>query len=262
VSARNSHAAKAARRKARESATGGTAPRRQITPARKDAIAEAVHQAVSLVFGNDGIGQCGAYAISGSVVLSRITGQEWILQAGEARFGTGNEAGSAEGEICYSFVPSATSPARTLDGKQATVGGLENGELHAWCVRPENDRAAEIVDFSARHVPLLAERAGLGWAREPLPYLWGTPEDLWRDRFMHMPDLRTTETVMRHFSDHQEPYKDVVTLALWKLGIFSDQRAELMIHDERLLWIMREGFTVVGSSDDGIVAVRSQRPVL
>lgn len=94
-----------------------------------------------------------------------------------------------------------------------------------------------------------------------MAYTWGTHEGLWRERFMYMPDLNTIEHVMQHFSGNQQPYKDAVTLTLWKLGIFSDQRAKQMIHDERLLWIMQEGFTVVGESDDGIVAVR-QPPVL
>ena len=263
MSARNSHAAKAARRKTRGNAADGTLTHKPLTSSRKDAIADAVHQAVSLVFGDDGIGHCDGYAISGSIVLSRITGQDWIMQAGEARFGTGNEVDSPEGEICYSFVPSETSPAQTLGGRTATVGGLANGEFHAWCVRGKsNGQVAEVADFSARHVPVLADRVGIGWARERMAYAWGTHDDLWRDRFMYTPDLQTIETIMRHFSGCQEPYKDVVTLALWKLGIFSDQRAKELIHDERWLWIMQEGFTVVGSPGDGIVAVRLQPPVL
>jgi hypothetical protein len=251
VSARNSRDAKAARRAGRQDRQ-----RAEVTPRISRArIAEAVHEAVCLVGRDDGIGHCDGYAIAGAVVLSVLTRQDWHPQGGEARFGTGREIDSPEGELCFSWQPSATTPAVTPNGITGG-GGLANGELHAWAARAEGGMVAEVADFSARHVPLLARMSGMGWEREDVPYVWGTPQQLHEQRFWFIADRLTTNYINEMFKANLHSYKDIATLALWRLGVHSDQRAEELMHDPKLLGLMRGGYKIAQSFDGGFIAVR------
>jgi hypothetical protein len=259
MTARNSrdarHAAEARRRAAARARRPGTTQPRKPTAVDRDAVADAIHQAVCLVGRDQGIGHCDAYAFGGAVVLSVITGQDWHAQGGEARFGTGQDVGSPDGEICFAWQPSATTIAVAPNGMTG-LGGLANGELHAWCARAQAGKAVEIADLSARHVPLLAEMSGIGWAREPIPYVWGTLQELHGQRFWYMADRATTNTIHRLFSGNLHSYEDIAVLALWKLGVHSDRRAVQLIHDAKLLGLMRDGFTITESFDGGFIAVR------
>jgi hypothetical protein len=187
-------------------------PRKRPGGLDRAAVAESVHQAVCLVSGGDGTGHCVAYAFAGAVVLSVTTGQQWTPQAGEARFGTGQERDSPEGEVCFAYQPSATTGAVTRDGAPA-AGGLANREFHAWCARGQGSEVAEVADFAARHVPGLAESSGIGWAREAIPYLWGTPQQLTAQRCWYRTDEATTNAI--HEAWNIDPaYEDTARLAV------------------------------------------------
>jgi hypothetical protein len=259
VSARPSreerHAAEARRRVAASARKPETTRPPKVPDLDRDAIAEAVHQAVCLVGRDQGIGHCDAYAFGGAIVLSVITRQEWHAQGGEARFGTGQDLDSPDGEICFAWQPSATTLAVSPNG-MVGGGGLANGELHAWCARAQGGKAVEIADFAARHVPTCAETSGIGWAREPIPYAWGTPQQLHGQRIWYIPDRATTDTIHRLFNGNSHSYSDIAVLALWKLGVHGDRRAEELIHDGKLLNLMRDGYTIAESFAGGFIAVR------
>lgn len=218
-------------------------------------IAEAIHEAVCLVGRDEGIGHCDGYAIAGAVVLSVLTRQDWRPQGGEARFGTGQEMDSPEGELCFAWQPSATTPAVAPNG-MVNIGGLANGELHAWAARAEGGRVAEVADFGARHVPRLARMSGMGWEREDLPYVWGTPRQLHEQRFWFIADRATTSFINEGFKANMRSYTDIATLALWRLGVHSDRRAGELMHDARLLGLMRDGYRITESFEGGFIAVR------
>jgi hypothetical protein len=135
-------------------------------------------------------------------------------------------------------------------------GRLANGELHAWCARAENGEAAEIVDFAARHVPYLARWSGLGWEREDVPYAWGAPEQLHEQRFWYRADRDTTNFIHQLFSGNKHSFSDIATLALWRLGVHSDRRAEELMNDPKLLSLMRDGYRIAESFAGGFVAIR------
>lgn len=250
------HAAEAARRAAAQARKPAPAPRKPA-PVDRAAVAEAIHRAVCLTGRDQGIGHCDAYAYAGAVALSVITGGEWYPQGGEARFGTGQDVDAPAGEICFAWQPSATTPVVSPTGLVST-GGLANGELHAWCARAQGGKVVEIADFSARHVPFLAGLSGIGWARGPLPCVWGTPEELHGQRFWYRADQPTTDTIARLYAGNLHSYQDTAILALWKLGVYSDRRAQDLIHDEGLLGLARDGFTVTESGPAGYIAVRGQ----
>lgn len=251
MSARNSRAAKAARRTQRQDRQHDQAAPRFT----KDQIAEAVHEAVRLVGRDEGIGHCDAYAFGGAIVLSVLTRQEWHPQGGMAQFGTGVDKDSPDGELCFTWMPSATGPVVAPNGMTAE-GGLANGELHAWCARAEGGKVAEIADFAARHVPFLARLSGMGWERDDIPYVWGTPEQLHEQRFWYRADRDTTNFIHQIFSGNKHSFSDVATLALWRLGVHSDRRAQELMNDPKLLGLMRDGYKITESFAGGFIAVR------
>jgi hypothetical protein len=251
VSARNSRAAKAARRAQRQDRQ-----RDQVAPAiTRDRIAEAVHEAVCLVGRDEGPGHCDGYAFGGAIVLSVLTKQDWHAQGGMAQFGTGIDQDSPAGELCFTWMPSATTPVVAPNGMTAE-GGLANGELHAWCARAHNGKVAEVADLAARHVPRLARLSGMGWDREDLPYVWGTPQELHEQRFWYRADRDTTNFIHELFKANTHSYSDISTLALWRLGVHSDRRAEELMHDPKLLGLMRDGYRIAESFDGGFIAIR------
>jgi len=254
MSSRNSHAAKAARRAEREARM--PAPRRPV-PVDKDAVAEAVHQAVCLVSRDQGAGHCDAYAFGGAAVLSRLTGCQWWPQAGEARYGTGRDRDAAEGEICFAYQPSGQGLAITAGGTMQE-GGLANGEVHVWAARAEDGMVAEVADFGARHVPALSSACGIGWAREPLDCVWGTRAELAAQRIWHIAEDAATKAIWQVYGASLDAYKDITYLALARLGVMTDRDARQKLNNPVLLDVMRDGLRVTETFPGGaFIAVRS-----
>lgn len=164
MSARNSRAAKAARRSERQHRQ-----RDEVAPGLSRArIAEAVHQAVGDTTGGDGYGMCHLYARAGALVVSLITGRPYMWQAGELLVGTGDA--NEDGELHFQYKPAAS--------------GYNGLEFHCWITeRPEGEPGAavtggpevEYADFALRHVMRAVELSGMPWRREQLPAsYWGS----------------------------------------------------------------------------------------
>jgi hypothetical protein len=162
VSARNSRAAKAARRTERHD-RGEVAP--GISRAR---IAGAVHQAVCAVTGGDGYGMCQLYARAGALTAEFVTGRPYTWQAGELLIGTGDV--NEDGELHFQYKPAAS--------------GYNGLEFHCWIIaRPDAPPGTtgeagpdhEYADFGLRHMMRAIKLGGMPWRREPLPgWYWGT----------------------------------------------------------------------------------------
>jgi hypothetical protein len=86
--------------------------------------------------------------------------------------------------------------------------------------------------------------------------VWGTPAELHGQRFWYKADQQTTNFINQIWRGNLNAYTDVATLALWRLGWHSDRRAEDLIHDRKLLDLMRGGYTIAESFDGGFIAVR------
>lgn len=251
MSARNSRAAKAARRAGRQDRQREDAGH-GISRVR---IAEAVHEAVCLVGRDEGIGHCDGYAFGAAIVLSVLTRQEWHAQGGMAQFGTGIDRDHPDGEQCFTWMPWATDLTVAPNGMTGG-GGLANGELHAWAARAERGQVAEVADIAARHVPRLARMSGMGWDRDDMPYAWGTLRELHEQRFWYLADRDTTNFIHQLFKENVHSFKDIATLALWRLGVHSDDRAVELMNDPKLLGLMRDGFRITQSFEGGFIAVR------
>lgn len=250
MSTRNSRAAKAARRAARQDHRPEAAP--SLDKAR---IADAIHEAVCLVGRDEGVGHCDAYAFAGAIVLAVLTKQDWSVQGGAAYFGTGVDLDSPEGELAFAYVPSETSPIETPNGMTGP-GGLTNGELHAWCARAQDGQAAEIADFSARHIPHLSRLCGFGWKREEPPYLWGTPRDLYEQRYNYRAELETVNLIHKNFSENTRSYGDAATLALWRLGHHTEDRARQLMQSPELLDYAQGGWKITQTFTGGHIMSR------
>jgi hypothetical protein len=169
MSKRNSRAAKAARRAAREAKPATTMP----PTTTRAAVADAVHKAVSDLhatypdYDQAGLGACALYAFAGAVVASVVTGGTYHPQAGKliVRTGPKDEDGAYD--------------ALQMD---PAVTGYNGMEFHAWFVRdpgrgPGRQSVAwaelELADLSFRHYPAMARAHGAEWNRGGWPaYFW------------------------------------------------------------------------------------------
>jgi len=131
-------------------------------------IAETVHDAVCDFSQSDGFGLCQLYTAAGYLLLSRIDGPQWIMQAGSAWL----LADPPDGWWYYD----ATTP-----------HAIERGEFHCWLAKhggTKNDPPIAFVDFSARHfhrtVEHMSAQGAIGsseqmpWTHttEPPPFIW------------------------------------------------------------------------------------------
>ncbi|QDV37600.1 hypothetical protein [Tautonia plasticadhaerens] len=100
-------------------------------PADQAQIAEAAHRAVCEVTGTDGFGKCLAYAVAGYALLGDAG---YMIQAGT-----------------LTIVADPSNPAGAgLIRMDASNGGFDRGEYHAWLARQVGHRV-EVVDLAARH---------------------------------------------------------------------------------------------------------------
>ena len=203
VSARNSLAAKAARRAGPDPGTS------------KARVAEAVHRAVCDVTGTDGLGHCALYARAGAVVASVVTNAEYVVNAGRMTAGTGARDPEDDGTELYL-------------GMDPALSGYCGMEFHAWCVRrppgvptgvllQADPSSVEVVDLSMRHYRAMAEAIGLPWPREPLPpWYWGSLAGLRELRVNLSADAEMTMMLIRE--QDPGPVRAAVRLALKRLG--------------------------------------------
>lgn len=138
--------------------------RKQHMP--KNVIASVVHDAVCEFFGDDGCGHCAHYAVAGSKLVSSLSGQLYLPQAGDLWVMCDGDAGMM------------------MDASQ---GGVRTGEFHAWIIGPCKvgtgqpgglrpfEAGITIIDFSARHLNKLVERLGYIDTCEP-----GASKPLWQ----------------------------------------------------------------------------------
>lgn len=232
MSARNSLAAKAARRADR---AGRDAQRTQVrvSVAEQAAAADVVHRAVCTVTQGDGFGHCMLYAWAGAVLLTRITGRLHVPQGGGVSIRTGDV--NAQGEAFYVVMPGGG--AFTTAAGELMAGGRDNGEFHAWTVQvpggiPDGARGIVpipagqliIADFAARHFRRAMELSGMRRQERrglaPVPdWCWGTSADIGAGAgIAYMEDLATTQMVRDHLAaidaEVVEPLT-ALTLVLW-----------------------------------------------
>lgn len=225
MSARNSHAAKAARRVARSSAAAAAG-----MPPSHARIAEAVHRAVCNVTGGGGFGHCALYARAGALVASCAMGRKdaYVINAGRMSVFTGvTDDDGAERHLMMDPAM-AGQPGAVAWG----VPGAQGSEFHAWFVRRPEDLQpgtlqatpgdAEIIDLGMRHYPAMAEVVGLDWQREPLPrWYWGPFSGLAPLRVVLSADAEMTYRVIRE--QPLDPVFKVTDLAVQRLGLSRSQ---------------------------------------
>jgi hypothetical protein len=87
-----------------------------ILAAGRQQIADAVHEGVLLVTGNDAASRnCPLYASAGAAVLNQLAPHRWVPQAGAAQWGPGADLDDPDGEMCFPFDPDATGPGSADD---------------------------------------------------------------------------------------------------------------------------------------------------
>ena len=208
MSARNSRAAKAARRAGRQDRR-----RDEVAPGISRArTAEAVHQAVCDVTGGDGYGMCHLYARAGALVASVATGRPYMWQAGELLVGTGDA--NEDGELHFQYKPAAS--------------GYNGLEFHCWITeRPAGEPGTvmtggpevEYADFALRHVMRAIGLSGFPWRRERLPaYYWGSYAGLASLRVFPKADSQMMALIASRDAD-ADLIGETAALAVKRLGM-------------------------------------------
>lgn len=195
---------------------------REILPAlaQRLLIADAIHEGVCEATETDGSLLCAIYAAVTLGVMTRLTGERHVLQAGmiSIRLSENYRARCPSGATHF-----------TMDGRAPTPGGRTRAadplpEFHAWCGRihePRDEDEAEanpaslceFIDISARHYPTLVQAIDGDW---PGPgdfagrVLWTTGDRI-PDGVILIPDRDTTFAIMERVT--AEPLLAKIKLA-------------------------------------------------
>jgi len=176
----------------------------------RNVISEAVHLAVTDVAGDSGVGHCDLYALAGVILLQRLTGKPYQIQAGSLMYHA-DPSGGGWFEI------------------NAENNGVERLEYHAWIglagetIEPGRCQIAELIDFSTRHLKTMTEtmqyisgatKLGDHWLICVDPDIdivqWtrtdGPPEYLWTDgeipdEFRYSPGIAATVKIYEILKD-------------------------------------------------------------
>jgi hypothetical protein len=152
------------RNKVKQVCSGGYG---QLPPlAFREAMATAVHEAVTSLTSSDGVGYAVLYAYVGALLASRNTGRIYLPFTGSLRLRVGKDGASW-----------------MIDARD---GGFARQEYHCWFACTYPDHRIEVVDLAARHYKTMLERfRALGphpkptWSLpEPPQYLWAFHTEL------------------------------------------------------------------------------------
>ena len=180
----------------------------------RDNISRAVHEAVSEMFGNDGIGRCMYYSFAGALLASRVIGKPYYPQAGILNV----VCDPAEPELCW-----AMDPTQHADPFIA-------GEFHCWIVQTNQQESKgdgrfelnEVVDLSSRHYKAMHGRGlwlggqRLQWKRpDPPEYIW-TTNNVHPEWVHFYPDENTIEYQWQHIAENKTEFDELKKLAFDK----------------------------------------------
>lgn len=133
----------------------------KIDEETKQAIANAVHNAITSVTGTDGVSLCAFYALAGMALCDMYFGGIHFPQAGSLFVRTSDDVDEDGNVQSFAYHPKNEA---------------ERGRMyHAWFIRKETPHSQpQIIDLTARLYPLVAQINGHKWERETRPdYLWG-----------------------------------------------------------------------------------------
>ena len=176
-------------------------------PVHKEFVAEAVHQAVCEYTGTDGCQRCMYYALTGSWLLSQITGRSHMPQVGSLRFLAEPPDGWIEIDI-----------KRSGD----TINSVYDGQFHAWIATCSTGSPKDptFIDLTTRHFKKLSEKEmdgeTLTWSRpDPPTFLWAAIRDL-PDWICLQADEDATKFVWKAFTEAKEEWRSLMKIAFAK----------------------------------------------